>query len=116
MKAFVTGGTGFVGANLIRLLLKQGYEVRALVRNSSNLDNLESLNIEIVTGDLNDDLSQSMSGCRALFHVAAQYSLWQRDRESLYRSNVLGTRNILACAQKAGRLLFTFGQLMLDYP
>ena len=102
MKCFVTGGTGFVGANLIRLLLQQGHEVRALVRNSSNLDNLKSLNIELVAGDLNGDLSQSMSGCQVLFHVAAQYSLWQRDRESLYRSNVLGTRNILACAQKAG--------------
>ena len=102
MKCFVTGGTGFVGTNLIRSLLQQGYEVRALVRNGSNLDNLKSLDIELITGDLNDDLSQSMSGCQVLFHVAAQYSLWQRDRKSLYRSNVLGTRNILACAQKAG--------------
>ncbi|MEN9519955.1 MAG: hypothetical protein RLZZ381_2543 [Cyanobacteriota bacterium] len=103
MKAFVTGGTGFVGANLIRLLLRQGYEVRALVRNQSFLDNLQSLEIEIVTGDLNSsDLSTQMSGCQVLFHVAAQYSLWQSDRDLLYRSNVLGTRNILACASQAG--------------
>jgi dihydroflavonol-4-reductase len=103
MKAFVTGGTGFVGANLIRLLLRQGYEVRALVRNPSFLDNLQSLEIEIVTGDLNSsDLSSLMSGCQVLFHVAAQYSLWQSDRDLLYRSNVLGTRNILACARQAG--------------
>ena len=102
MKAFVTGGTGFVGTNLIRLLLQQRYEVRALVRNGSNLDNLKSLDIELVTGDLNDDLAGSMSGCQVLFHVAAQYSLWQSDRDLLYRSNVLGTRNILACARQAG--------------
>ena len=103
MKAFVTGGTGFVGANLIRLLLQQGYKVRALVRHHSSLDNLKSLDIEIVTGDLNSsDLSQQMSGCQVLFHVAAQYSLWQADRELLYHTNVLGTRNILACAQQAG--------------
>ncbi|MEM8720356.1 MAG: hopanoid-associated sugar epimerase [Cyanobacteria bacterium P01_G01_bin.39] len=103
MKAFVTGGTGFVGANLIRLLLKQGYQVRALVRNSSSLDNLKLLDVEIVTGDLNSsELSQQMSGCQVLFHVAAQYSLWQKDSELLYRSNVLGTRNILACAHTAG--------------
>ena len=103
MKCFVTGGTGFVGANLIRLLLQRGYEVRALVRPSSSLNNLKSLDIEIVEGDLNSsNLSQQMSGCQVLFHVAAQYSLWQADSDLLYRSNVLGTRNILACAREAG--------------
>ena len=103
MKAFVTGGTGFVGANLVRLLLEQGYEVRALVRRSSCLDNLQNLNIEIVEGDLNSsELTKQMSGCQVLFHVAAQYSLWQSDRDSLYRNNVLGTRNVLKCAQQAG--------------
>ena len=110
MKCFVTGGTGFVGANLIRLLLKQGYEVRALVRPQSSLENLKSLEIEIVTGDLNDsNLAQQMSGCQVLFHVAAQYSLWQCDRDLLYRSNVLGTRNILECARQAGieRTIYT---------
>ena len=103
MKAFVTGGTGFVGANLVRLLLKQGYEVKALVRRSSCLNNLQSLDIEIVEGDLNSsELTQQMSGCQVLFHVAAQYSLWQSDRHFLYRNNVIGTRNVLNCARKAG--------------
>ena len=102
MKAFVTGGTGFVGANLVRSLLRQGHEVRALVRHQSNLDNLKSLDIELVRGDLNDELSQFMSGCQVLFHVAAQYSLWQSDRQSLYLNNVLGTSNILTCARQAG--------------
>ena len=103
MKCFVTGGTGFIGANLIRLLLQQEYQVRALVRSSSSLANLQSLDIEIVKGNLNSsELTQQMSGCQVLFHVAAQYSLWQADRDLLYRSNVLGTRNILACAREAG--------------
>lgn len=102
MKCFVTGGTGFVGANLIRLLLQQGYAVKALARSSSSLNNLKSLDIEIVEGDLNGELTKQMSGCQVLFHVAAQYSLWQSDRDLLYRSNVLGTRNILACARQAG--------------
>ena len=103
IRAFVTGGTGFVGANLVRLLVQEGYAVRALVRSTSRLDNLNPVDVEIVKGDLNDpDLWQQMLGCQVLFHVAAHYSLWQADREVLYQHNVLGTRNVLAAARKAG--------------
>jgi dihydroflavonol-4-reductase len=102
-QAFVTGGTGFVGANLIRLLLQKGYQVRALVRPASRLDNLQELDVEVVKGDLNDpDLWQQMQRCQFLFHVAAHYSLWQTDKEVLYQNNVLGTRHILAAARRAG--------------
>jgi dihydroflavonol-4-reductase len=102
MRAFVTGGTGFVGANVVRSLLNSGYDVRSLVRPNSRLDNLQGLDVEIVTGDLNDpELNLLMQGCQVLFHVAAHYSLWQTDKEALYQSNVLGTRNILAAARKA---------------
>ena len=102
-RVFVTGGTGFIGANLVRLLVQQGYAVKALVRSTSRLDNLEDLNVEIVKGELNDaQLWRQMEGCQALFHVAAHYSLWQADRELLYCHNVLGTRNILEAARKAG--------------
>ena len=103
MRAFVTGGTGFVGANLIRLLLQQNFQVRALVRNHSNLTNLKSLDLEIVRGDLNrQDIAKQMQGCQVLFHVAAQYSLWKQDQEALYRNNVLGTKNILNAARQGG--------------
>ena len=102
-QVFVTGGTGFIGANLVRLLVQQGYAVKVLVRPSSCLDNLQNLDVEIVQGDLNDSqLWQLMEGCQALFHVAAHYSLWQADQEVLYRHNVLGTRNVLAAARQAG--------------
>lgn len=102
-RVFVTGGTGFIGANLVRLLVQQGYAVKVLVRPSSQLDNLQNLDVEIAQGDLNDSqLWRQMEGCQALFHVAAHYSLWQADQEALYRHNVLGTRNVLAAARQAG--------------
>ena len=102
MQAFVTGATGFIGANLVRLLLEKGYDVRALVRPSSNLSNLKNLPIEISQGELNsDNLAEKMQGCQVLFHVAALYSLWQKDRPRLNMSNVLATRNVLAAARKA---------------
>ena len=102
MRAFVTGSSGFVGANLVRLLLQQGYAVRSLVRPTSCLDNLHGLDVEVVLGDLNDsNLWELMVGCEVLFHVAAHYSLWQKDRELLYRNNVFGTRNVLEAARRA---------------
>lgn len=110
MKAFVTGGTGFVGSNLIRLLLQQGYQIKALARPSSSLNNLTGLDLEIVRGDLHDpDLSQQMQGCQVLFHVAALYSLWQADSKLLYRNNVLGTRQVLSAARQAkiDRIVYT---------
>ncbi len=103
IKAFITGGTGFVGANLVRLLLQEGYQVRALVRSQSCLDNLQGLNIEKVEGDLNaPNLAEKMRGTQVLFHVAAHYSLYQGDRQQLYQSNVLGTRSVLKAARQAG--------------
>ncbi|NJM72400.1 MAG: NAD-dependent epimerase/dehydratase family protein [Scytonema sp. RU_4_4] len=103
IRAFVTGATGFVGANLARLLFEEGYAVRALVRPNSRLDNLKDLDVEIVKGDLNEpDLYRKIQGAQVLFHVAAHYSLWQADRDVLYQNNVLGTRNVLQAARQAG--------------
>ena len=118
-KVFVTGATGFVGANLVRLLLEQGYHVRALVRPQSRLDNLQDLEVEVVTGDLVDPtVVDRLRGCQVLFHVAAHYSLWRCDRAQLHHSNVLGTRNILQAARAAGveRTVYTSSVAAIGVP
>ncbi|MGP6159088.1 MAG: hopanoid-associated sugar epimerase [Vulcanimicrobiaceae bacterium] len=108
--AFLTGGTGFVGANLARLLIAEGWRVRALARPGSDRRNLSGLALEIVAGDVNDsDLAAAMRGTDAVFHVAAHYSFWRKEREALLRSNVGGTRNVLSAARAAGvaRTIYT---------
>jgi dihydroflavonol-4-reductase len=111
MKAFVTGATGFLGSHVARVLMEGGADLRLLVRPSSDLRNIEKLNAERVVGDLRDaaSLEKGMAGCEAVFHVAADYRLWVRDPEEMYRSNVEGTRAILQAAKKNGvrRVVYT---------
>lgn len=104
MKAFVTGATGFIGASIARELLKDGSEVRALVRPGSDRRNLAGLDIEIREGDLSDrdGLLRGMAGCQTLFHAAADYRLWTRTPATMYEANVGGTGNILSAALAAG--------------
>jgi dihydroflavonol-4-reductase len=111
LKTFLTGATGFLGSHVARVLAAQGGQLRVLVRPTSNLKNLEGLNAETATGDLRDPASidKAMSGCDTVFHVAADYRLWARDPQEMYRSNVEGTRAILEAARKNGvrRLVYT---------
>lgn len=104
MKAFVTGATGFIGASIARELLKDGCEVRALVRHGSDRRNLAGLDIEIWEGDLSDrdGLLRGITGCQTLFHAAADYRLWTRTPATMYEANVGGTGNILSAALTAG--------------
>ena len=104
MKTFVTGATGFLGSHVARVLSEQGADLRLLVRSSSNLKNLGGLKAETAVGDLRDaaSLEKAMSGCDTVFHVAADYRLWVRDPNEMYRSNVDGTRAILEAARKQG--------------
>jgi dihydroflavonol-4-reductase len=103
-RVLVTGATGFVGSHVARLLVERGDSVRALVRRTSRIDNLASLDCEPVYGDLQDadSLKQAVAGCEQVFHVAADYRLWARDPRELYRSNVCGTLNLLKAARAAG--------------
>ncbi|MFZ0956207.1 MAG: hopanoid-associated sugar epimerase [Candidatus Sulfotelmatobacter sp.] len=111
MLAFLTGATGFLGSHVAHVLAEQGANLRLLVRSTSNLKNLEGLRAETATGDLRDpaSLDKAMSGCDTVFHVAADYRLWVRDPDEMYRSNVEGTRAILVAARKNGvrRMVYT---------
>ncbi len=81
MLTFLTGATGFVGGHVARVLAEQGAELRLLVRPASDLRNLEGIPGDRVVGDLRepDALGKAISGCEAVFHVAADYRLWVRD-------------------------------------
>src|ERR1700690_185449 len=102
MLAFLTGATGFVGSHVARALAEQGADLRPLVRSNSNLKNIQDLKADLFTGDLRDpaSLEKGIAGCDAIFHVAADYRLWVRDPDEMYRANVEGTRAILAAARK----------------
>jgi len=111
LKAFVTGATGFLGSHVARILSDGGAELRLLVRPTSNLKNLEGLKAETAIGDLRDaaSLEKAISGCDTVFHVAADYRLWVKDPNEMYRSNVEGTRALLEAARKNGvrRVVYT---------
>jgi dihydroflavonol-4-reductase len=111
MLAFVTGATGFVGSHVARALVAEGADLRLLVRSSSDLRNIQELQAERVVGDLRDaaSLKKAVAGCDVIFHVAADYRLWVRDPEQMYRSNVEGTKAILEAAResKVRRVIYT---------
>jgi dihydroflavonol-4-reductase len=105
----VTGATGFVGWHVARKLLERGEKVRALVRDPARLKELED--VEVVEGDLRDpeSLVRAVEGCGVVYHVAADYRLWTRDPQEMFRSNVDGTRHLFEAAQRTGieRLVYT---------
>jgi nucleoside-diphosphate-sugar epimerase len=110
--AFVTGGTGFVGTNLILELLDRGWDVTALHRATSRLDALEGLEIRRVKGDVTDADSVRggmPEGVDAVFHVAASLNFWSRRNAEQERINVGGTRNVVNVAIEKGarRLVHT---------
>jgi hopanoid-associated sugar epimerase len=120
MRAFVTGGGGFIGGAVIRRLLAEGYDVRTLIRPGEATPLLEGLPVERVTGDLADldALRRGVDGCDLVFHLAALYSFWGHPWEEFYRSNVEGTRNALQAAWDAGasRIVYTSSIATLGQP
>ena len=120
MKTLITGAAGFVGAAVLRELLKKGHKVKALVRQSSVLNNLKNLDVEIVYGDLKDreSLKKSLKDCKYLFHVAADYRLWVPKPEEIYQNNVKGTENLMeeALNSEIEKVVYTSSVAVLGKP
>src|SRR6059036_3156496 len=111
MLCFVTGASGFIGANLVHELVARGHRVKALLRPESDLRGLKGADFERVAGDLSDreQLMSGMRGCDWCFHVAASYHLWLRDYAPMFAANVEGTRHVIEAAVRAGcsRIVYT---------
>jgi len=111
MRAFVTGGTGFIGGAVVRHLIRGGHQVRALVRPGAGTQQLDGLPVERVDGDVRDSesLRGGVAGCDWVFHVAALYSYWGHSWDDFYQANVEGTRRVLEAARDARvqRIVYT---------
>lgn len=111
MKVLVTGATGFVGSHLTETLVKEGYEVKIMARQSSDTSLLEKLGVEIVRGDLTDveAVENAFSGCQHVYHLAAQMLQPGTSKNQYFTANVEGTKNVARAALKANveRLVYT---------
>jgi dihydroflavonol-4-reductase len=103
MTILLTGATGFLGSAIARELLKDGRPLKLLIRKNTDTRNIDDLDCEKIYGDLRDrdSLKSALTGCKTLYHTAAYYSLWSRDKKMIYDINVQGTRNILESALEA---------------
>lgn len=97
MRYFVTGGTGFLGSRLVRLLVDKGHEVVAVVRSIERAAHLAELGVAVHEGDITDKASmrKPMEGVDGVFHLAAWYKIGARDSSMAHSINVDGTRNVL---------------------
>jgi dihydroflavonol-4-reductase len=104
MNCFITGASGFIGANLVHELVARGHTVKALLRKGCGLRGLEGVNYEPAYGDVSDRaaLVAAIRGCDWCFHVAASYHLWLKDYAPMYAANVEGTSNVISAALGVG--------------
>ena len=111
MRCFVTGASGFIGANLVHELVVRGHQVKGLLRPESDTHGLQGADFERVNGDVSErvKLIAMMRGCDWCFHMAASYHLWLRDYAPMYAANVKGTSNVIEAAVDAGcsRIVYT---------
>jgi dihydroflavonol-4-reductase len=106
VKAFVTGGTGFIGKRLVHKLRERGDDVVALVRTPSKAADLRDLGVQIVEGGLSSEkaIRQGVTGADAVFHVGATYKVGipKTEHAAMYEANVRGTERVIDNAVEAG--------------
>lgn len=103
----LTGASGFIGGHLAARLVRDGYQVRCLVRPTSDTAKLAGLGVELVHGDLTDpaSLARAVEGCRYVVHSGAMVSDWALPHE-IESVNVAGTRSLLAASAQAAAQRF----------
>ncbi|NIA24481.1 MAG: NAD-dependent epimerase/dehydratase family protein [Gammaproteobacteria bacterium] len=117
MSVFVTGGSGVVGREVVRLLIAGGRDVRALARSDASAGVVDGLGARTIRGDILDypGLVNAMRGSETVFHVAGMNTMCVRDREPMRIVNVDGTRNAIRAAAAAGvrRVVYTSSAVTL---
>lgn len=107
----VIGATGHLGNNLVRELVKKGYEVTAIIPEGENLEPLIGIKLDIRYADIRNynSIYKAIEGCDKVFHIAGIVSISQKEWNKLYEVNVLGTRNVVnACIERGvQRLVYT---------
>ena len=104
MTVLVTGATGFIGSAVAHELSAKGARIRCLVRETSNMKNLDGLYVEIAYGDIRDmeSVRRALKGCHSVYHLAALYANWLPHSGLMYQVNEEGTRNVLTACREAG--------------
>lgn len=111
MKVLVTGANGHIGANVVRSLLNQGYQVKAFIRQGADTRGLDGLDIEYAYGDVmkGETLEPAVEGCEAIIHLAAVYKTIAKTPEEIVEPAIQGAKNVFEAAHKAGikRIVYT---------
>src|SRR5262245_19383232 len=102
-KTLVTGGAGFIGAHVVRLLLERGRAVRVMLAPNESDKPLTGMDVEIVRGDVRDAdaCHAAVRGCKRVFHLAAIYKIWMPDDRVMFDVNVTGSANVLWACRRA---------------
>jgi dihydroflavonol-4-reductase len=118
MRAIVTGAAGLIGAHIVRALVRDGHDVRCLVRPSSRRDQLDDLPVQWIVADVADaDLDAACAGCDVAFHTAALFAYGAASHQVLHQAAVGGTEALLrACArQHVGCVVVTSSSVVFGY-